>query len=128
MSNKFLNIVRHLKTIRAIFESALNVPNDLEIMEQCVLQKEIIPAADSHKESLAGDLSNRFRGDIQDELGDLSKKFTHFPLLPGEKVGIEIDRFNGIIQKMTQHGQPPTPEARLSKLTETLEIPPLNQL
>ena len=39
-----------------------------------------------------------------------------------------IDRLNGIVRKMTQHGQPPTVEARLAKLKEALEIPSLNQL
>ena len=39
-----------------------------------------------------------------------------------------IDRLNKLIQMMTQHGKPPTPEARLSKLKEALEIPTLNQL
>ena len=53
---------------------------------------------------------------------------THFTILPDEKVCSGIDRLNGILQKMTQHGQPPTTEARLAKLKEALEIPLPNQL
>ena len=43
---------------------------------------------------------------IQDELDDLNKKFTYFLIQPGEKVCTGIDRLNGIIEKMTKHGQP----------------------
>ena len=47
-----------------------------------MLKKEIIPTADPQKESLVGvlleKLSNRFCGEILDELGNLSKKFTRF--------------------------------------------------
>ena len=118
--------------VSAIYEAVLNVPDALEIVEQYILEKDILPAADPEKEVLAGELLTRliirFRGEIQDELGDLNKKFTHFVIQPGEKVCTGIDRLNGIIQKMTQHNQPPTPEARLSKLKEALEIPSLNQL
>ena len=104
----------------------------LEIVDQYILEKEILDADDPNKEVLAKDLVsrlvNRFRGEVQDELGDLNRKFTHFTILPDEKVCTGIDRLNGIVQKMTQHGQPPTAEARLAKLKEALEIPSLNQL
>ena len=39
-----------------------------------------------------------------------------------------IDRLNGIVQKLTQHSLPPTPEARLAKLNQALQIPSLEQL
>ena len=41
---------------------------------------------------------------------------------PDEKVCTGIDRLNGIIQKLIQRGNPPTDEAKLAKLKETLEI------
>ena len=69
-----------------------------------------------------------FRGKIQDELGNLNRKFTHFVIQPDEKVCTGIDRLNGLIQKLIQRGNPPTDEAKLAKLKEALEIPSLNQL
>ena len=39
-----------------------------------------------------------------------------------------IDRLNGIVQKLTQHGLAPTPEARLAKLNQAPQIPSLEQL
>ena len=110
----------------------MKVPDALEIVEQNELEKEIFNAADPQKEPLSGDLLgklfNRFCGEILDKLGNLNKEFTHFLIQPKEKVCTEIDRLNWIIQKMTQHGQPPTPEALISKLKEALEIPSLKQL
>ena len=58
--------------INAIYESVLNVPDALEIVEQYMLEKKILPTADPQNEPLAG-LINRFRSEIQDELGDLNK-------------------------------------------------------
>ena len=39
-----------------------------------------------------------------------------------------IDRLNGLIQKLTQLGQPPSAESKLAKLKESLEIPTLKEL
>ena len=40
-----------------------------------------------------------------------------------------IDRLNGIVQKLTQHDQPPTDAAKLSKLKTALEkVSSLNQM
>ena len=118
--------------VSTIYEAVLKVPDALEIVEQYILEKEILPAADPNKEVMAGELLQllivRFRGAIQDKLGELNKKFTHFVIQPGEKVCTGLDRLNGIIQKMRQHNQPPTPEAQLSKIKEALEIPSLSQL
>ena len=58
-----------------------------------------------------------------DELGDLNKKFSHFVIQPDEKVCTGINRLNGIIQKLTQLGQPPTNASKLAKLKKALEIP-----
>ena len=49
-------------------------------------------------------------------------------MIPGEKVPTGIDRLNGIVQKLTQHGRAPTVEAKLAKLKEALEIPTLQDL
>ena len=79
------------------------------MVEQFILEKEILPGNAINKKVLAKELLDRlvirFRGEIQGELGDLNKKFTHFIIQPDEKVCTGIDRLNGIIQKMTQHGQ-----------------------
>ena len=88
---------------------------------------------DPDKEVLACELLERLvircRGEIQDELGDLNKKFTDFVIKPEEKVCTGIDRLNGIVQKLTQHDQLPTDAAKLSKLKTALEkVPLLNQL
>ena len=110
-----------------------SVPKALEIVEQYMVEKEILLAGDPNKEVLASELverlMGRFRGEIQDELGDLNRKFTHFVIQPDEKVCTEIDRLNGIIQKLIQLWKSTsTDEAKLAKLKETLEIPSLNQL
>ena len=89
-------------------------------MEQYIKENEILSANNPNKEVLASELIERlivrFRGEIQDELGDLNEKFTHFIIPPGEKVCIGIDRLNGIVQKITQLGQPPTDASKLAKL------------
>ena len=83
-----------------------------------MVEKEILSAGDSNKEVLASELverlMGRFCGDIQDDLGDLNWKFTHFVIPPDEKVCIGIDRLNGIFQKLIQRGNPPTDEAKLA--------------
>jgi hypothetical protein len=79
----------------------------------------LLPNNDPNKEILAKELLERlvlrFRGEIQEELGELSSRFTQFVILPDEKVCTGIDRLNGIVQKLIQHGQPPTEATKLSK-------------
>ena len=101
--------------VSSIYEAVRKVPEALEVVEQCILEKEILPGNAVNKEVLAKDLLDRLvvvvrlRGEIiQDKLGDLNKKFTHVIIQPDEKVCTGVDRLNGIIQKMTQHGQAPT--------------------
>ena len=57
---------------------------------------------DRNKKVLASELverlMGRFRGEIQDLLGDLNKISTHFVIQPDEKVCTGIDRLNGTIQ------------------------------
>ena len=109
-----------------------SVPEALQIVEQYMVEKEILLTGDPNKEVLASVLVERligwFRGEIEDELGNLNRKFAHFVIQPDEKVCIGIDRLNGIIQKLIQRGNPPTDEAKLAKLKEALDIPSLNQL
>ena len=104
----------------------------LEIADQYMLEKEILPANDANKETLASELLARliirFRGELEDEVSKLSSQFTQFVMLPEEKVSTGIDRLNGICQKLTQHGYAPTAEAKLAKLKMALNIPPLNTL
>ena len=118
--------------VSAIYETVQHVPDALEIVDQYILEKEILPAGDPNKDVLASELLQRLilriRGAIQYELGDLNKKITDFVIQPGEKVCTGIDGLNGIVQKLTQHGLPPTPEARLAKLNQALQIPSLEQL
>ena len=118
--------------VSSIYESVQGVPEALEIVEQYIREKEILPANNPNKEVLASELIYRlmvrFRVEIQDELDDLNKKFTHFVIQPDEKVYTGIDRLNGIIQKLTQLGQPLTDASKLATLKEALEIPSRNQL
>ena len=118
--------------VSSLYEAVQKVPEAFEVVEQYILEKKILPVNAINKEVLAKELLDRlvlrFRGENKDELGDLNKKFTHFIIQPDEKVCTGIDRLNGIIQKMTQHGQSPTDAAKLAKLKEALEIPSLNQL
>ena len=62
--------------VSSIYESVQGVPEALEIVEQHIRDKEILPANDPNKEVLASELIERlivrFRGEIQDELGDLN--------------------------------------------------------
>ena len=73
------------------------------MVEQYILEKEILPGNAVNKEVLANELLDRlvvmYRGEIQDELGDLNTQFTYFIIQPDEKVCTGIDRLNGIIQK-----------------------------
>ena len=119
--------------VSAIHEAVEGIPDALEIADQYILEKDILPQDDPDKEVLASELLERlvlrFRGEIQDELGDLNKKFTDFVIKSEEKVCTGIDRLNGIVQKLTQHDQPPIEAAKLSKLKTALEkVPSLNQL
>ena len=118
--------------VSAIYESVQQAPEALEIVDQYILEKEILPANDPNKEPLAKELLQRliarFRGEIIDEVGDLSSKFTQFVILPDEKVCTGIDRLAGIVQKLSQHGHAPSNASKLAKLKEALEIPPLEQL
>ena len=118
--------------VSTIYEAVQNIPVALEITDQYILEKELLPNNDPNKEILAKELLERlilrFRGEIQEELGELSSRFTQFVILPDEKVCTGIDRLNGIVQKLIQHGQPPTEATKLSKLKEALQIPTLEQL
>lgn len=61
------------------------VPEALEIVDKYILENEVLPADDPNQEVIVRDLvrrvMNRYRGEIQDELGDLNQKFTHFTIL-----------------------------------------------
>lgn len=104
----------------------------LQIADQYMLEKDMLPDDDAEKSPVAIELIkriiDRFKDNAQDELGELNREFTSFKMEPGEKVCTGIDRLNGIIQKLTQHNQPPTAEAKLSKLEDALNIPSLSEL
>jgi hypothetical protein len=118
--------------VSEIYSAVEGNTDALEIADQYMLEKEILPVNDPNKETLASELLtrliNRFRGEIEDEVSKLSSQFTQFLMLPGEKVSTGIDRLNGIVQKLTQHGYAPTAEAKLAKLKSSLQIPALNTL
>jgi hypothetical protein len=104
----------------------------LEVVKQYRREKMMLPDTDPNKDTLASELLDRltirFRGELQDELGELNKQFTQFMMVPGEAVCKGIDRLNGIIQKMNQHQQPPTEQAKVSKLKTALQIDSLKDL
>ena len=112
--------------VSSIYESVQGIPEALEFVEQYIREKEFLPANDPIKEVLVKELierlNARFRGEIQDELGDLNNTKTHFINQPDEKVCTGIDWLNGIIQK------PSTDASKLAKLKEALEIPYLYHL
>jgi hypothetical protein len=101
-------------------------------VDQYVLEKEILPANDANKESLASELTtrlvNRFRGELEDEIADFRSLLANFTMIPGEKVEKGVDRFNGIVQKLNRHNRGPTADAKKEKLREALEIPALESL
>ena len=63
--------------VSAIYEAVEGIPDALEIANQYILEKDILPQDDPDKEVLAIELLERlvkrFRGEIQGELGDLNK-------------------------------------------------------
>jgi hypothetical protein len=97
-----------------------------------MLEKEMLPDGHANKETSASELRDRllmrFRGELQDELGELSKQYTTFAMIPQEKVCSGIDRLNGIVQKMGELNQPPTDASKLAVLRNALQIPSLKSL
>ena len=88
--------------VSSIYEAVQKVPEALEVVELYNLEKEILPGNAINKEVLAKELLDRlvlrFRGEIQDELGDLNKKITHFIIQPDQKVCKGMYCLNGIIE------------------------------
>jgi hypothetical protein len=117
----------------AIYAAVKEDPVAREVVDQYLTEKEIAAAVNADQgETLAseiiGRLTTRFRGDVQDEINVWNSKFTSYVISPTETSSAGIDRLNGIIQKLRQHGQEPTDASKLSKLKEALEIPSLEQL
>jgi hypothetical protein len=103
------------------------------VADQYLREKEALPDNALDKDPLAKDLMtrliNRFKEEDQDTLRILNGKFSQFKVLPEEKlVYTAVDRLNGIIQQLDQHGQPPSDEAKLSKLQEAIRISRLEKL
>jgi hypothetical protein len=92
----------------------------------------MLPDGHANKDTSASELRDRlllrFRGELQDELGELSKQYTSFAMIPQEKVCSGIDRLNGIVQKMRELNQPPTDASTLAVLRNALQIPSLKSL
>ena len=111
--------------ISSIFEAVQPVAEALEIVDQYFREKDMLPPDDPDKEMLASELVNklviRFRGETQYELVELNKQFASFRILQGELVCTAIDRLNGIVQKMTELGEPPTDVSKKTKLQTALE-------
>ena len=63
------------------------------------------------RHTLVGEMIQR-KGEVQDELGNMHKKFMDFVIKPEEKMCSGIARLNGIVHKLTQHDQPPTDAAK----------------
>jgi hypothetical protein len=102
------------------------------IVAQYMLEKEMLPDGHADKDTSARELRDRllirFRGELQDELGELNKQYTSFTIVPREKVCSGIDRLNGIVQKMRELNQPPTDASKLAVLRNALQIPSLKSL
>ena len=123
---------RNATCMSVIYEACGGNPDALEIADQYMLEKDMLADNAVDKNPVAIELmkrvTDRFKDDAQDELGELNREFTSFEMADGEKVCTGIDRLNGVIQKLTQHGQAPTPEAKLSKLEDALNISSLSDL
>ena len=117
----------------AIYAAVKEDPVAREVVDQYLTEKDIAAADNADQgETLASEiierLTTRFRGDVQDEINVWNSKFTYYVISPTETSSAGIDRLNGIIQKLRQHGQEPTDASKLSKLKEALEIPSLEKL
>ena len=72
--------------VSAIYEAVKGIPDALEIADQYILEKDILPQDDPDREVLASKLLEMliimYRVEIQDELGDLNKNFRDFVIKP----------------------------------------------
>jgi hypothetical protein len=118
--------------VSSIYLSCAGNTDALEIADQYLLEKEILDDDDADKEPEAKELLKRlhdkFKLDEIDELIKVQGFFTDFVLASGEKVCSGVDRLNGIVQKLTNLGQPPTAETKLTKLKKAIHIPSLRDL
>ena len=118
--------------IAKIHEAVQGNSEALEIFEQYLAEKEALDANDANKKELAeellGKLKARFSHEIQAEKSVESTKFTNFILDPSAPVSSGIDRLNGITLKLASYNLPVSPEAKLAKLVEAMNIPELSQL
>jgi hypothetical protein len=118
--------------VSTIFVSCQDDCDASSIVAQYMLEKEMLPDGHANKETSASELRdrllNRFRGELQDELGELNKRYTSFSMIDQEKVCSGIDRLNGIVQKMRELNQPPSDASQLAVLRNALQIPSLKTL
>jgi hypothetical protein len=118
--------------VSSIYLACAGNTDALEIADQYLLEKEILDEDDADKDPEAKELLKRlhdkFKLDEIDELIKVQGYFTDFVLASGEKVCSGVDRLNGIVQKLTNLGQPPTAETKLTKLKKAIHIPSLRDL
>ena len=118
--------------ISKIHEAVEGNAEALEIFQQYLNEKEALAADHADKAELSQEILDklrlRFSGELQDELAEESAKFTNFKLDASKPVTTGIDRLNGITLKLGQHNLAPSPEAKLAKLIEALNIPELETL
>ena len=118
--------------VSTIWEACEHDPDVLEVANQYLEGKAILPADDPAKEVLSSELLqtlvDRFRGEIGTVLEKTTAEYHSFKIRPGEKVSVGVDRLNGIIQKLIKLGQPQTEASKLAKIKAALQIEELHDL
>ena len=118
--------------VATIWEACEHDADVLEVANQYMEAKALLPDDDPNKEVLSNEmlqtLVDRFRGELGNVLEKTTAEYHSFKIRANEKVAIGIDRLNGIIQKLTKLGQPPTEESKLAKIKKSIHTPELKEL
>ena len=103
-----------------------------EVVEQFVKAASMLPSDHPDKEPKAKDLlkklTERFRGEKQDEILLWSNKFTGFKIQAGEKPSEAVNRLKGILLKLKDLNQEVRQESQTAKLKQALHVKELQQL
>ena len=118
--------------VATIWEACEHDPDVREVADQYLKSKELLPIGDPNKEVLSKELLDtlvaRFRGELGNVLEDTTAAYHAFVIKPNEKVSVGVDRLNGIIQKLVQLGQGPTPASKLAKIKAAIQTEELKEL
>lgn len=113
--------------IATIWESCKHDQDVLEVANQYLEEKDQLNQ-EPLSEELMDRLVNRFRGELGNVLEKTTAEYHSFKIRATEKVSVGVDRLNGIIQKLTKLGQPPTDASKLAKIKASIQIEELHDL